>query len=85
MNYTEEIKKTINTVLKNQELVKKYKQNKFDVRLFQAVLNTSLWRLSDYQKQDINLVNQALNDLNVVILPNAKLEKFNPDKHEKLS
>jgi hypothetical protein len=81
----EEIKKTINTVLKNQELVKKYKQNKFDVRLFQAVLNTSLWRLSDYQKQDINLVNQALNDLNVVILPNAKLEKFNPDKHEKLS
>jgi hypothetical protein len=81
----EEIKKTINTVLKNQELVKKYKQNKFDVRLFQAVLNTSLWRLSDYQKQDINLVNQALNDLNVIILPNAKLEKFNPDKHEKLS
>ena len=81
----EEIKKTINTVLKNQELVKKYKQNKFDVRLFQAVLNTSLWRLSDYQKQDINLVNQALNDLNVVILTNAKLEKFNPDKHEKLS
>jgi hypothetical protein len=81
----EEIKKTINTVLKNQELVKKYKQNKFDVRLFQAVLNTSLWRLSDYQKQDINLVNQALNDLNVVILQNAKLEKFNPDKHEKLS
>jgi hypothetical protein len=81
----EEIKKTINTVLKNQELVKKYKQNKFDFRLFQAVLNTSLWRLSDYQKQDINLVNQALNDLNVVILPNAKLEKFNPDKHEKLS
>jgi hypothetical protein len=81
----EEIKKTINTVLKNQELVKKYKQNKFDVRLFQAVLNTSLWRLSDYQKQDINLVNQALNELNVVILPNAKLEKFNQDKHEKLS
>lgn len=81
----EEIKKTINTVLKNQELVKKYKQNKFDVRLFQAVLNTSLWRLSDYQKQDINLFNQALNELNVVILPNSKLEKFNPINHEKIA
>ena len=81
----EEIKKTINNVLKNQELISKYKAKKLPINLFQANLNLQLWKLANYQQHNDNLLQQALNELNVVILPNSKLEKFNPINHEKIA
>ena len=81
----EEIKKTINNVLKNQELISKYKAQKLPTNLFQANLNLQLWKLANYQQFYDNLLQQALNELNVVILPNSKLEKFNPINHEKIA
>lgn len=81
----EEIKKTINNVLKNQELISKYKAQKLPINLFKANLNLQLWKLANYQQDNNNLLQQALNELNVVILPNSKLEKFNPIKHEKIA
>ena len=81
----EEIKKTINNVLKNQELISKYKAKKLPINLFQANLNLQLWKLANYQQHNDNLLQQALNELNVVILPNSKLEKFDPINHEKIA
>lgn len=81
----EEIKKTINNVLKNQELISKYKAQKLPIHLFKANLNLQLWKLANYQQDNNALLQQALNELNVVILPNSKLEKFNPINHEKIA